>query len=175
MRMRTKELLYGALLTGLALLIPLAFRGWLQIYIPPFSATVGSHVPTMLAMFISPWAAVMVGVGSTLGFLLTLGPVVAARASIHIVFGLAGALMIRRGFRPWMVLALTAPIHALGESIVVMPFGFNLYEAVVVVGVGTLLHHALDSGLALVLAGSLDRAGLPLTQLIPIRSTDHRL
>ncbi len=161
-----KEMLYGALLTSLALLIPLVFRGWLQIYVPPFSATVGSHVPTMLAMFISPWVAVFVGLGSTLGFLLTLGPVIAARASIHIGLGLIGALLFRRGFKPWQVLLLTAPIHAAGESLVVMPFGFALYQALVVVGIGTLLHHALDSGVSLVLYAALDKAGMPLGNLI---------
>lgn len=61
MRLTTKELLYGALLTGLALLIPLAFQGWLQVTIPPFSATLASHLPTMLAMTISPWTAALVG------------------------------------------------------------------------------------------------------------------
>ncbi|MDP3486359.1 MAG: ECF transporter S component, partial [Bacillota bacterium] len=74
--MNTKELLYGALLTALALMIPLLFRGWLQIVIPPFTATLGSHVPVMLAMFVSPLVAALVGVGSAVGFLITLGPVV---------------------------------------------------------------------------------------------------
>lgn len=166
MKLGVKEMLYGALLTGFAILIPLVFRGWLQIYIPPFSATVGSHVPTMLAMFISPWVAVWVGLGSTLGFLVTLGPVIAARASIHILFGLAGALLFQRGFKPWQVLLLTAPIHAAGESLVVMPFGFALYQALVVVGIGTLLHHALDSGVSLVLYGALGKAGIPLDRLV---------
>ncbi|HBN96085.1 MAG TPA: ECF transporter S component, partial [Firmicutes bacterium] len=34
MRMTMKDLLYGALLTAIALLIPLAFQGWLQVAIP---------------------------------------------------------------------------------------------------------------------------------------------
>ena len=60
---RVREMLYGALLPGMAILIPVAFRGWLQVYLPPFSATIGSHVPSMLAMAISPWTVVMVGIG----------------------------------------------------------------------------------------------------------------
>ena len=42
--MDTREVVYGALLTALALLIPLAFGGFLSVMIPPFSATIASHV-----------------------------------------------------------------------------------------------------------------------------------
>lgn len=160
MKMSAKELLYGALLTAVSLLIPLVFRGWLQIVIPPFSATLGSHVAVMLAMFVSPLTAALVGVGSTYGFFITLGPVVAARASIHIIFPFIGALLYRRGFKPWQVLALTAPIHALGEALVVIPFGFTLYSALVVVGIGTILHHGADAAIALSLYASLSKAGV---------------
>ena len=166
MKIQIKELLYGALLTGLALLIPLVFQGWLQVYIPPFSATIGSHVPSMLAMTISPWAAVLVGIGSSFGFLITLGPLVAARAMVHIAFGLVGALLIRRGFKLWQALLLVLPIHALGEALVVMPFGLGWYQALVVVGIGTVLHHAADGVITVVLEGALRKAGVPLTQQI---------
>lgn len=95
--MRARDLVYGALLTALSLVIPLAFGNYLRIYLPPFSATLASHVPAMLAMLISPAAAVLVGLGSALGFLVAMGPVIAARAAVHAFFGLAGALLIRRG------------------------------------------------------------------------------
>ncbi|MDI9440892.1 MAG: ECF transporter S component [Firmicutes bacterium] len=162
MRLTVKELLYGALLTAVALAIPLAFQGWLQIAIPPFSATLGSHLPSLLAMSISPWVAALVGLGSTLGFLVTLGPIVAARAFIHVFFGVIGAHLYRRGLKFWQVLLLVLPIHALGEALITMPFGFDFYQALVVVGIGTALHHILDSGLTLVLYRSLVRAGVPL-------------
>lgn len=166
-RLQTKELLYGALLAALAIIIPLFFRGWLQIVMPPFSATLGSHVPTMLAMFISPPVAALVGVGSALGFLITLGPLIALRAATHIIIGVLGARFFRRGMRPSAVLAVTAIPHALGEALVVIPFGFDLYSALIVVGMGTLFHHCIDSTIALVLYGSLDRSGIHLHQLIP--------
>lgn len=67
-RIGAHELLYGAILAALAILIPTAFGGWLQVYIPPFSATLGSHVPTMLAMFISPRVAALVGIDPRLVF-----------------------------------------------------------------------------------------------------------
>ncbi len=132
MRIQVKELIYGAILAALAILIPVAFQRWLQVNIPPFSATIGSHIPSFLAMFISPWAAAFVGIGSTLGFLMTLGPVVAARAAVHILFGVVGAILFRKGFKRSHILLMILPIHAL-EAFVVLPFGFNLYTAFVVV------------------------------------------
>lgn len=163
MKLRTKDLLYGAVLTSVSLMIPLFFRGWLQVVIPPFSATLGSHVPVLLAMFVSPITAALVGVGSTIGFFITLGPVVAARASTHIIFPTIGALLLQRGMKPWQVMLLIAPIHALGEALVVIPFGFSLQSSLIVVGVGTLLHHSADAIITLALHGSLARAGLRLT------------
>lgn len=165
-RLQVQELVYGSLLAALAILIPTVFKGWLQVYIPPFSATLGSHVPTMLAMFISPWVAALVGIGSAFGFFVTLGPVVAIRAAVHIIFGVIGAKLFRNGKKSWVVLALTAVPHALGEALVVIPLGFDLYQAFIVVGVGTILHHSVDSVIALALKGSLAKAGLPLNELI---------
>ncbi|HHY80897.1 MAG TPA: ECF transporter S component, partial [Thermoanaerobacter sp.] len=67
--MKTREITIGGLLAALSLIIPLAFGGVLGIVIPPFSATLASHVPVMLAMLISPATAVFVGVVSAIGFL----------------------------------------------------------------------------------------------------------
>lgn len=155
---RAHEMTISAVLTAFALLIPLVFRGWLQVYIPPFSATIGAHVPVMLAMFVSPVAVTLVGLGSALGFLLTLGPVVAARALTHVAFGLAGALLYRRGFVPTWALMATAPIHALLEVLVVMPLGFSFHQAILLVGVGTLLHHGVDAAITLFLLKAIGRS-----------------
>jgi niacin transporter len=165
-RIGAHELLYGAILAALAILIPTAFGGWLQVYIPPFSATLGSHVPTMLAMFISPRVAALVGIGSSLGFWFTLGPVVAARAAVHILIGIIGGLLVRAGYSNRGALILTALPHAVGEAVVVTLFGFDLYTALVVVGIGTLLHHTVDSVIALAAAGSLAKAGVKLNRLV---------
>ncbi|MEW8997116.1 MAG: ECF transporter S component [Thermoanaerobacter sp.] len=149
--MKTREITIGGLLAALALVIPLAFGGVLGIVIPPFSATLASHVPVMLAMLISPVTAVFVGVVSAIGFLIKLGPVIAARAAVHAVFGYVGAKMIQRGYSFPVALAVTLPIHAVLEAIVVMPFGFDFYKSFVVVGVGTMIHHTIDSAIALAL------------------------
>ena len=140
-----RELVLGALLTSLALIIPLAFGGVLGVTIPPFSATLASHVPVMLAMTVSPIVAFMVGAGSAFGFLMKLGPVIGARAFMHTIFPVVGAILIRKGYSLRTVLIITAPIHAITEALVVVPFGFSLYNAGVVVGIGTLLHHVADS------------------------------
>lgn len=166
-KIKTRELVIGALLTAMALVIPLVFRGTLQVYIPPFSATLASHVPSLLAMFISPWVAAMVGLGSTFGFLVTLGPVIAARASIHVLFAVTGAYLFRAGMRPWAVMLAVLPIHALGEALIVIPFGFDLYKAGVVVGIGSALHHLADSVITLGLMGALAAVGVKYAESLP--------
>lgn len=160
--MQTKELVYGALLTALSLLIPMAFGGYLRIVIPPFTATLVSHVPVMLAMLINPVVAFLVGAGSTLGFLIVMGPIIAARAAVHMLFGVLGSLLVKRGRSFQFALLATAPVHALGEALVVLPFGFSLYQAFYIVGVGTLLHHGVDALISLAAATSL-RLGLNLS------------
>jgi niacin transporter len=147
---KTNSIVYGALLTALAIIIPVAFAGVLGVYLPPFSATLASHVPLIIAMTIGPVVAGAVGAGSALGFLIKLGnPVIAARAAMHAIVGYAGGVMVKRGMPlPWVIL-ITAPIHAGLEALIVVPFGFDLYRAGVVVGVGTLLHHLVDGGIAL--------------------------
>lgn len=152
--MKAREIAWGGLLTSLALIIPLSFGGVLGVVIPPFSATLASHVPVMLSMTISPQVAFMVAAGSALGFLIKLGPVIGARAAMHIIFAVAGALMIKRGFSFRRALLATLPIHAFSEALIVLLFGFTLHKAGVVVGLGTALHHGADSIIALALYAS---------------------
>lgn len=148
--MKTRELVVTALLAALSLVIPLALGGFLTITVPPFTATVASHVPVMLAMLVSPTSAFMVGLASALGFFIKFGaPVVAARALMHALFGLTGALLIRRGSSFSSALLVTWPLHAFLEALIVLPFGFTLAKAGLVVGIGTALHHLIDSVIAL--------------------------
>ncbi|MEW6227401.1 MAG: ECF transporter S component [Bacillota bacterium] len=147
--MGTRKLVFGALLIALALLIPLAFGGVLGVVIPPFSATLASHVPVMMSMLLGPWVAVLVGAGSALGFFVKLGPVIAARAAMHAVFAGTGAIMVKKGVPFWQALLLTLPIHAFSEALIVLLFGFSLQRAGVVVGLGTAIHHAVDAIIAL--------------------------
>jgi len=163
MRLTVKELLYAALLTSLALLIPLAFQGWLQVVIPPFSATLASHLPTMLAMTISPWTAALVGVGSSLGFFVTLGPVVALRAATHILFGVAGAWLYAKKQRLWPALLVSLPIHALGESLVVLPLWLQPPARPFSHRRGHGPAHLADAAITAAVFRALNRAGINLS------------
>lgn len=161
-----RQLAVGALLTALALIIPLVFRGWLQVYVPflGFSATLASHVPSMLAMFVSPLVAALVGIGSVIGFAITLGPVIAARAASHIAFALVGAYMLQRGARPVAALAAALPVHAVLEGFAVWVLLQQMDAAWAVAGL-TALHHAADAAITIAVAGALVRANVHLEGL----------
>lgn len=160
--MKPRDLAMAILFTALALIIPLVFS-FLRVTVPPFTATLASHVPVMLAMFISPAVAVLVGLGSTIGFLIATGPVIAARAFIHVIIGFMGANMIRKGMNPWVTLLLPIMVvHALGEALVVIPFGYDLYNAGVVIGVGTALHNTVDTIITMAVLALLQKMNLPL-------------
>ena len=143
MRNNLRTLVYAALLTAMAIVIPISF-GFLRIQIPPFTATIASHVPMFLAMTISPAAAAFVGIGSALGFLMTAPAVVAARAFMHVFVGFTGAMLLRNDLSFPKVVLITAPLHGVLEAIAVIPFGFTWYNVLMVVGVGTMLHHFVD-------------------------------
>ena len=151
-----KKLTYSGLLTALAIVIPLAF-GFLKVQIGPFSATLASHVPLFIAMFLGPFAAVLVGVGSALGFLISAPAVIAARAFMHTFVGLVGAVLLKKGVSFSKVIIITAPIHGILEAIAVIPFGFTMYKVLVVVGVGSFLHHLVDGAIAFSLVKALSK------------------
>lgn len=152
-----RKLTYTALLTAWVIIIPIYFKG-LQVVIPPFTATITAHVPIFLAMLLGPQAAVMVALGSALGFFISAPIVVAARALMHVVVALVGAIMVKKGKSLKSALIVTAPIHALLEALVVIPFGYTMYKILIVVGVGTLLHHTVDAVISLVLVKSISKA-----------------
>lgn len=152
-----KVLVYSALLTALAIVIPIAF-GFLSIQVGPFSATLASHVPLFLAILLGPVPAAMVGIGSGIGFLLTKGSYIAARAFMHTFVGVAGALLIKKGVGYGKMVAITAPLHGILEALVVIPFGINLDKILITVGVGSSLHHIVDGIIAFAVVQALSRA-----------------
>ena len=90
--MKTRDIVVGGLLAAIALLIPLLFANTpLMVHIPPFSATIASHVPILLSMAISPAVAIFTGVVSGIGFVIRTSPIIGARALMHAVFGGLGA------------------------------------------------------------------------------------
>ncbi|EKQ53183.1 MULTISPECIES: hypothetical protein [unclassified Clostridium] len=162
MNNKIRQMVYAGLLTALAIIIPIQF-GFLKIVIPPyFTATLAAHVPMMLSMLISPFVAVVVGIGSTIGFLIagTPAPVV-ARAATHIVVGGVGALIIMKSKSYVKAVAITAPIHGILEALVTIPFvgfGPSVYIILITTVVGAMLHHSADSIIAYAIVKAVAKA-----------------
>ena len=156
--MKVKEMVMAALLTALSIIIPTMF-GFLRVILPPaFSATLAAHTPVILAMFISPAAAVIVALGSGLGFLLSgLNPIVVARAFSHVVFALMGAVMIKRGWNFFLTMAVTVVIHAVVEGLVVLVMmnagigggNTSALSMATVTTIGTVVHYIIDICIAM--------------------------
>lgn len=143
--MKTKKMVLTALLMAFSIIIPVVFGGFLRITIPPFSATLASHVPLFLSMFLGPLPAVIVALGSAVGFFMTSLPVIAARALMHVGVAFIGAYLLKNRHGYWKTMIILAPIHGVLESLIVIPFGFSFYQSLVVVGIGTVLHHIMDA------------------------------
>lgn len=154
-----RNMTVGALLLALSLIIPMAFGGVLGVVIGPFSATLASHVPLLISMFYGPFVSGIVALGSAIGFFLKLGPVIGARAAMHIPVGIAGSLLLRKRTSYPLVLGITGLIHAVLEGLIVQPFltfgsSGMLYSRTEpwalfsFVAGGTIVHHAIDSVIA---------------------------
>lgn len=158
MNNKVRKMVMAGLLMAIAIIIPIQF-GFLKVIIGPFTATLGSHIPMFLAMLISPGVGLVVGIGSALGFYMTGLPlVVAARALMHAPVGYIGAKIVAKDKNLKKAILITAPIHGLLEAIMVIPFGFNMYQVLVVVAVGTILHHFFDGTVSYVLCKSMAKA-----------------
>lgn len=145
---KIKQMVYAGLLTALAIIIPIQF-GFLRVFVPPsYTATLAAHVPMMLSMLISPFVAVVVGIGSTVGFLIAGMPApVVARAATHIIVGYVGARIIMKNKSYVKAVAITAPIHGILEALVSIPFiGFvpAMYPILIITAVGAIVHHTAD-------------------------------
>jgi niacin transporter len=146
MKTNVKKMIITALLIAFSIVIPVMFGPFLRVYIPPFSATLASHVPLFIAMFLGPFEASVVGLGSALGFLFAFpDPIIAMRASTHIVVGLIGGKLVQKNMKYATVMAITGPIHGILEALVVYALTKNVYAAFIVTGIGTILHHVADS------------------------------
>lgn len=146
--MKTKKMILTALLMSLSIIIPITFGGFLRIIIPPFSATLAAHVPLFLAMFLGPFSAAIVALGSAIGFLVTSDPIIAARAFTHVGVAIIGGYMLKNKQSYSLTMLCTAPIHGILESLIVIPLGFSLSEAFIAVGIGTIIHHSVDAVIA---------------------------
>ena len=155
--LKAKKLTITALLTALAIVIP--FAVFFKVIIPPFTATLGSHVPMFLSMLLGPKVAIMVGLGSAFGFFLNLGPIVGLRAFMHVFVGYMGAKYIDKGMSFGKVSLITAPVHGILEALVIVPFvGFDVYNILIITCIGTVLHHGADAIISYVIINALERS-----------------
>lgn len=92
---QTKSLAYTAILIAFGILIPLVMP--IKLVIGPASYTLGSHVPIFMALFLSLPIAILVALGTTVGFLLAGFPIVIVlRALSHLVFVLVAGLLLKK-------------------------------------------------------------------------------
>lgn len=160
MKTNTKKLTASALLIALSILIPMVLGNTpLKIYIPPFSATLGSHIPMFIGMFLGPFEAIVIGIGSAVGFMLAIGnPIIALRAASHIIVGYVAAKMILKKVPYIKTVAYTAPIHGLLEGLVVLIFTpASGWTFVWITAIGTLFHHIVDAAISLPIIQSIEK------------------
>lgn len=155
---RTKKMILTALLIALSVVIPVSF-GFMKVIIGPFTATIASHVPMFIAMLISPKVAAIVGIGSGIGFLVSGMPLyVVFRAFTHIIVGIVGSVIVEKKGSLKKAILGTSVLHGVLEGLIVIPFGFSMYEVIIVTAVGTILHHFVDGGISLVLVSKVSQA-----------------
>lgn len=160
-RNQTRKITISALLTAIAIMIPIVMP--IRVVIGPASFTLASHVPIFMAMFLSPSIALIVALGATAGFFVAGFPIVIVlRALSHIIFAYIGAVILKNrrneilgSFHKSQVYSFVIGlIHALGETAIVSLFFFGglgidtsqgfLYTVFLLVGVGTLVHSMVD-------------------------------
>lgn len=164
-----QTLTYSAFLVALGIMIPIIMP--VKIVIGPASYTLASHVPVMLAMFISPSVAVTVALGTALGFFMTTPFIIGMRALSHVIFAYFGALYLMRNpnsvYSPKKMIVfnmILALVHAIFETIIVTIFfmtgaiseasytaGF-FQTVLVLVGFGGFVHSLIDFSIAYMIA-----------------------
>lgn len=150
-----KKMTVAAMLTALSVAIPL-FPIMPKIVIEPFSATLASHLPAILSMFLGPYVCVATSIGSAVGFFLGLGSaVIAMRALSHIIFTLTGWFMLSKKVNVWVVYAVTMILHGIAEALVATIYGSSLSAVWLTVGVFTMIHHTIDFTITMVILKAL--------------------
>lgn len=156
-----------ALLVAIGILIPAISPVKIPLG-PAGSVTLASHVAIFLAMFISPFSATAVAIGTTIGFWLAgfSFPIV-LRALTHVVWAALGALWLKKNpsilYRPApsaLFCVVVAIVHAALETVAIMVLFFSgtvadkggLWLTVFLpVGIATLFHSSIDYAISLLI------------------------
>jgi len=174
-RVAVLRLCAASILTSIGIMIPMFSP--IRIVIEPASYTLASHVVIFLAMFISPGVAVMVTLGTSIGFFLGGFPIIIVlRACSHIVFVIIGSLYLQKidkfaisGIKLRIFSFVLALFHAVAEFIVVLLFWFGIdtpnmtiANMLILVGLGTIMHSMVDLEIANIIRLALQRQGFYL-------------
>ena len=184
MNKKTREMVMAAILTALSILITYSP---VKLDLLFFTLTVGAHVPTMLAMFISPWVTLMTIIGSCIGFFMVIPApnsiIVVTRAATHATFAFAGIKMIKDGkLNPFVIIFITAILHSLTEGIavytmtpVILPDqNTAALSAAGIAFAGTFVHHLIDCAICAPIITALNRAKIVhLPPKFKFRSKTH--
>lgn len=155
---KPKQIAIAGLLTAIAILIPIIMP--IKLILPASTYTLASHVPIFVAMFISPQVAIMVALGTTLGFFMSLPFIVAARAFSHLAFVIPGAYYLQKhtlksAKSQFVFNSVMALIHGIAEFTIVALISFKqlspdlLLQFFIFLGIGTIIHSTVDFYLSL--------------------------
>lgn len=169
MKNRTHDIVLAGILTALAILITYSP---IKLNLGFFTLTLAAHVPTMLAMFVNPWVAIMSIIGSCIGFFTAIPApnnfLVVARAALHIIFALVGIYMLKKNRNIFLIIFVTAILHSVAEGVAVYfltPILLSnndtaLWSLAWVAFSGTFVHHLIDSAITYPILCGLIRAKL---------------
>ena len=117
-----KFITMSAVLIALGVLFSMIMPRW--VFTPMIAWVPAVHVPIFIACFISPSMAILVSIGTTLGFATTgAPPQLVARVATHLIFVVALAFYIKKYGMPkkiWHVAILGVAIniiHGIGEAV----------------------------------------------------------
>jgi niacin transporter len=148
MNTKLRQLTITGLLVALSIVIPMFMP--IKIVLPTFTMTLAAHVPSILAMFVSPLAVIFVAIGNGIGF-MALGPIVVVRALTHMIFGLIGCWLIKKKANYILIGIITMLIHGVCEFFVLLAFsntvlssGSAVLTSAFIAFYGSCIHHAMD-------------------------------
>ena len=169
-KIKTKDIALAAVLTGLSILFPLYLP---TIDIGITSVTPFSHLAIMLAMFINPIVAVLTCAGALGAFFIKgVNPTILVRAGSHIVFALAGSLIMykRKGYKGvsfYTVCGIVTLLHAVFEMLSALvaikvgaPGTISARNILIVLGLITAAHSIFDYSFAVLIYNTLSQARL---------------
>lgn len=161
-KINTRMLVIAAVLTAAGYVLP-TFMPTFDIGV--WTITPLSHLPLMIAMFISPFTAVFVAISTAAAFMLKgANPLVVLRACSHLVFAVPFSVLLmknigtRRAAIPVFAVLINL-VHAAAEVLAVivgvkflgLSGDIGIKSLFLIVMLGTFLHGLFDYSVALVL------------------------